>query len=96
MPIMRMSSTRHWVVDVRPDPQPVLAFSHGSILHRSHRDQIVADNVVVMLIRSVSRGDLDQFLPHCFAIGRFIGAKAEWFADRAGIASAQLHKERRI
>jgi hypothetical protein len=40
--------------------------------------------VVVVPIRNISRVDLDQFLPHRFAIGRFIGAEVEWFADEAG------------
>ena len=37
-----------------------------------------------MAIKSISRGDLDQFLPHRLAIGRFIGVEAEWFADEVG------------
>jgi len=40
--------------------------------------------VVVVPVRNISRVDLDQFLPHRFAIGRFIGAEVEWFADEAG------------
>lgn len=37
-----------------------------------------------MAIKSISRGELDQFLPHRGTIGRFIGAEVEWFADKEG------------
>ena len=37
-----------------------------------------------MAIKSISQGELDQFLPHRDAIGRFIGAEVEWFADEKG------------
>ena len=37
-----------------------------------------------MAIKSISRGELQQFLPHRDAIGRFIGAEVEWFADEEG------------
>jgi hypothetical protein len=37
-----------------------------------------------LAIKSISRGDLDQFLPHRLAIGRFIGVETEWFADAVG------------
>jgi hypothetical protein len=35
-------------------------------------------------MKSISRGELDRFLPHRLAIGRFIGVETEWFADAAG------------
>jgi hypothetical protein len=38
----------------------------------------------VVAIKSISRGELDQFLPHRSAIGKFIGAEVEWFADGVG------------
>jgi hypothetical protein len=37
-----------------------------------------------LAINSISRGELDRFLPHRLAIGRFIGAETEWFADAVG------------
>lgn len=40
--------------------------------------------MVVVPVRNISRVDLDQFLPHRLAIGRFIGEEVEWFADEAG------------
>ena len=37
-----------------------------------------------MAIKGISRRDLDQFLPHRGAIGKFIGVEVEWFADDVG------------
>jgi hypothetical protein len=36
------------------------------------------------MIKQISQWELDQFLPHRFAIRRFIGGEVECFADRLG------------
>jgi hypothetical protein len=36
------------------------------------------------MIKSISRRDIDRFLPHRLNIDRFIGAEAEWFSDAEG------------
>lgn len=38
----------------------------------------------VVMIKSISQIEMDQFLPCRFHIDRFIGAEAEWFSDRVG------------
>lgn len=37
-----------------------------------------------MMINSISRGDIDQFLPQRPNIDRFIGSEVEWFSDQIG------------
>jgi hypothetical protein len=37
-----------------------------------------------VVVKSISRGDLDKFLPHRGGIGKFIGTEVEWFADGVG------------
>jgi hypothetical protein len=36
------------------------------------------------MIKSISREDIDQFLPHRYNIDRFIGSEVEWLSDQVG------------
>jgi hypothetical protein len=38
----------------------------------------------IVVIKSISQEEMDQFLPHRFNIDQFIGAEAEWFSDEVG------------
>lgn len=38
----------------------------------------------IVVIKSISQEEMDQFLPRRFNIDRFIGAEAEWFSDEVG------------
>jgi hypothetical protein len=38
----------------------------------------------IVVIKSISQKEMDQFLPHRFNIDRFIGSEAEWFSDEVG------------
>jgi len=38
----------------------------------------------IVMIKSISQVEMDQFLPHRFHIDRFIGAEVEWFSDKVG------------
>lgn len=38
----------------------------------------------IVMIKSISQEEMDQFLPRRFNIDRFIGAEVEWFSDKAG------------
>ena len=38
----------------------------------------------IVVIKSISQKEMDQFLPHRFNIDRFIGVEAEWFSDEVG------------
>jgi hypothetical protein len=38
----------------------------------------------IVMIKSISQEEMDQFLPQRPNIDRFIGAEAEWFSDEVG------------